>query len=103
MNDAESFRKQVTAFFRGLRDRICEALEELDGTGRFKQDSWEREGGGGGRTRVILDGAVLEKGGVNFSEVFGEMAPELAAQVPGEGTQFSATGISLVLHPCNPM
>ena len=105
MVDTDPFQKQATAFFRGLQDRICNALETLDGAGRFRQDSWERgEGeGGGGRTRVMVEGDVLEKAGVNFSEVFGEMAPELAAQVPGEGRQFTATGISLVLHPRNPM
>ncbi len=103
MIDTDPFQKQAAAFFRGLQDRICAELESLDGTGRFQQDSWEREGGGGGRTRVLVDGDVLEKAGVNFSEVFGEMSAELAAQVPGDGRQFTATGISLVLHPRNPM
>jgi coproporphyrinogen III oxidase len=89
-------------YFRGLQDRICAGLEAADGGGRFREDSWERVGGGGGRSRVLGDGAVFEKAGVNFSEVFGEMAPEFARQVPGEGTAFTATGISIVLHPRNP-
>jgi coproporphyrinogen III oxidase len=90
-------------YFRNLQDRICSALEALDGSGRFLEDAWQREGGGGGRTRVLVDGGVFEKGGVNFSEVFGQMSPEFAAQVPGEGRDFAATGISLVLHPRNPL
>jgi coproporphyrinogen III oxidase len=94
---------QAAAYFRELQDRICAALEELDGTGRFREDTWQREGGGGGRTRVLVDGGVFEKAGVNFSEVEGEMTPEFAAQVPGEGRAFTATGISLVLHPRSPM
>ena len=90
-------------FFRDLQDRIGAGLEQLDGTGRFREDTWQREGGGGGRTRVLDDGGVFEKAGVNFSEVHGEMSPEFAAQVPGEGRAFKATGISLVLHPRSPM
>jgi len=103
MFERDEFHDRVTTFFRTLQDEICESLEGLDGTGRFQQDSWQREGGGGGRTRVLTDGAVFEKAGVNFSEVFGEMAAEFAAQVPGEGREFTATGISLVLHPRSPM
>ena len=60
-------------------------LESLDGAGRFREDVWQREGGGGGRTRVLADGGVFEKAGVNFSDVFGEMSEEFAKQVPGEG------------------
>jgi coproporphyrinogen III oxidase len=93
----------AAAFFRTLQDRIGAALEELDGTGRFREDAWQREGGGGGRSRVLADGGVFEKAGVNFSLVQGEMTPEFAAQVPGEGRAFTATGISLVLHPRNPL
>jgi coproporphyrinogen III oxidase len=88
-------------YFRGLQDRICAGLEEIDG-GRFREDTWQREGGGGGRTRVLTDGGVFEKAGVNFSEVHGQLADEFARQIPGEGRDFTATGISLVLHPANP-
>ena len=73
-------------YFRGLQDRICEGLERADGRARFREDAWQRPGGGGGRTRVIADGAVFEKGGVNFSEVFGEFPPEFAKSLPGDGT-----------------
>jgi coproporphyrinogen III oxidase len=90
-------------YLRGLQDRICAALERADGRAAFRQDTWERPGGGGGRTRVIADGAVFEKGGVNFSEVFGDFPPEFAKTLPGEGTKFTATGVSLVIHPRSPL
>lgn len=93
---------RAAAFFQELQERICTALETLDG-GRFREDLWQREGGGGGRTRVLAGGGVFEKAGVNFSLVHGEMAPEFAAQVPGAGREFTATGISLVLHPRSPL
>jgi coproporphyrinogen III oxidase len=85
-----------------LQDRICAGLEEADGQARFREDDWQRPGGGGGRSRVMIDGGVFEKAGVNFSDVFGQMAPEFAAQIPGEGLDFTAAGVSLVLHPRNP-
>jgi coproporphyrinogen III oxidase len=97
------FRDQCVEFFRDLQDRICTALEELDGSNRFREDVWPREGGGGGRTRVVTEGMVFDKAGVNFSDVKGSLTEEFAPQIPGEGTVFSATGISLVLHPRNPM
>ena len=81
-------------YFKALQDRICAALAQVDGSKSFHEDTWEREGGGGGRTRVLAEGGVFEKAGVNFSEVFGDMSPEFARQVPGEGTKFSATGVS---------
>ena len=91
------------AYFRDLQDRLCTALEEIDGAGRFREDLWQREAGGGGRTRVLTEGGVFEKAGVNFSEVVGQMSEEFARQVPGEGRDFAATGISLVLHPRSPL
>src|SRR5260370_28195753 len=87
--------------FRGFLDRNCASLEDVDGM-PFREDSWQRPGGGGGRTRVLIEGGVFEKAGVNFSEVFGELSPEFANQIPGEGANFTATGISLVLHPRRP-
>src|SRR5262245_63400159 len=96
-------KERAGVYFQALQDRICAGLEKLDGKARFREERWEREGGGGGRTRVIMDGAVFEKGGVNFSEVHGEMSEEFAKQIPGEGRYFTACGISLVLHPLNPM
>jgi coproporphyrinogen III oxidase len=96
-------RETASAYFRSLQDRICQALEALDGAERFREDLWQREGGGGGRTRVLNGGAVFEKAGVNFSDVFGELSEEFARQIPGEGRSFTACGISLVLHPASPM
>jgi coproporphyrinogen III oxidase len=95
-------RTRASAYFWDLQDRITSALEALDG-GRFAEDRWEREGGGGGRSRVLADGAVFEKAGVNFSDVFGQRPEEFARQIPGEGRDFTATGVSLVLHPRSPM
>jgi coproporphyrinogen III oxidase len=96
-------RDRAAAYFRDLQDRICRGLEDLNGSDRFREEQWDRPGGGGGRTRVLADGSVFEKAGVNFSEVFGEMSEEFAKQIPGEGRDFYATGISLVLHPRSPM
>jgi len=96
--------KRARDFFYALQDEICRALEEVDGSSGFREDLWDREGGGGGRTRVMEEGRVFEKAGVNFSEVHGELEPRVASKMPlGDGTRFYATGISLVLHPLNPM
>ena len=86
-----------------VQDEICAALEALDGEGRFGADRWERPGGGGGRSRVMTGGRIFEKAGVNWSCVEGELPADFAAQIPGEGTAFRATGVSLVLHPRSPM
>jgi coproporphyrinogen III oxidase len=87
---------------RTLQDEITSELERVDG-GRFAEDLWERPGGGGGRTRVLSEGKVFERAGVNLSEVHGELPEELARQLPGEGRAFHAAGVSLVLHPRSPM
>ncbi|PKY11404.1 coproporphyrinogen III oxidase [Acidithiobacillus marinus] len=94
----------IEAFLLNLQDRICAALENADGQARFREDHWERPGGGGGRTRVISDGALLEKGGVNFSKVHGDKLPPSATAHRPElaGQPFTAVGVSLVLHPRNP-
>jgi coproporphyrinogen III oxidase len=94
---------ETADYFRSLQDRICAGLEAIDGPGRFHEDLWQREGGGGGRTRILVEGGVFEKAGVNFSDVSGQMSPEFAAQVPGEGREFTACGLSLVLHPHSPL
>jgi coproporphyrinogen III oxidase len=103
MLQKDTLHRQAADYFQQLQDRICTELESIDGAGRFQTDLWTREGGGGGRTRVLLHGGVFEKAGVNFSDVFGEFAPEFASQIPGEGREFTATGISLVLHPRSPL
>ncbi|MBR9827088.1 MAG: oxygen-dependent coproporphyrinogen oxidase [Oceanospirillales bacterium] len=96
--------QQVKEYLLGLQDRICAALEQADGEGRFAEDSWERAEGGGGRTRVISQGAVIEKGGVNFSHVHGVSLPASATAHRPElaGRSFEAMGVSLVIHPHNP-
>jgi coproporphyrinogen III oxidase len=93
---------QAQSFFASLQERICAALEAEDGGARFRRDVWERPGGGGGISSVIAGGTVFEKGGVNISAVHGELKPEFAATLPGDGLSFFATGISLVLHPQSP-
>lgn len=95
------FEARAAAFFRELQDHIVAGLEDLDG-GKFHEDTWDRPGGGGGRSRVLTDGALFEKAGVNFSEVFGTLRSEMAGGLPGDGAQFRATGVSLVLHPRSP-
>ncbi len=100
---SQSMHNRASRYFQGLQDRIVAALEELDGRARFREETWQREGGGGGRTRVVSEGAVFEKGGVNFSDVHGQLSEEFAPQIPGAGREFTACGISLVLHPRNPM
>ncbi len=94
----------VKDYLLGLQDRICAELEEEDGGGRFHEDSWQREAGGGGRTRVLAEGNVIEKGGVNFSHVFGDELPPAASASRPElaGRSFQAMGVSLVIHPRNP-
>lgn len=88
-------------YFQDLQNRICAALEKIDG-GKFREDLWKHKESGGGRTRVLAEGNVFEKAGVNFSEVAGRFSDEFARQIPGDGVDFTATGISLVLHPRNP-
>lgn len=93
----------VKTYLMGLQDRICAALAAEDG-GSFREDAWVRAEGGGGRSRVLEDGAVIEKGGVNFSHVMGERMPASATAHRPElaGRSFQAMGVSLVIHPRNP-
>lgn len=100
----DSMLAQVNAYLKGLQDRICTALEQADGLGKFVEDSWQRPGGGGGRSRVMREGAVLEQGGVGYSHVYGEQMPASATAHRPElaGRNFNACGVSLVMHPRNP-
>lgn len=97
-------KSRVSQFMKTLQDEICSTLETVDGVSQFREDSWEREEGGGGRSRVLRDGCVFEQGGVNFSEVWGkELPPSILKQRPeAAGNGFYATGTSMVLHPHNP-
>lgn len=103
----EQMRAQAQDFFSYLQDKICRSLEEADGQAQFREDHWQREDGGGGRTRVLEEGAVFEKAGVNFSTVAGVLPEAFAAKIGAgianaDGREFFATGVSLVLHPRNP-
>jgi coproporphyrinogen III oxidase len=97
-------RVAVRDWLAGLQQGLVEAIERADGGARFGGDRWERAGGGGGESRVLKDGALIEQGGVNFSEVAGERLPASATHDrPGlAGAPFTAMGVSLVLHPKNP-
>ena len=97
-------KERVKQYVQQLQDNICQGLEELDGKAQFQEDNWQREEGGGGRSRVIKDGGVFEQGGVNFSEVWGDsLPPAILVQHPeAVGQKFYATGTSMVLHPRNP-
>jgi len=94
----------VKDYLLSLQDDICRQLAEEDGKAQFVEESWDREQGGGGRTRVVTNGAVIEKGGVNFSHVFGDQLPASATANRPElaGRSFQAMGVSLVIHPNNP-
>jgi coproporphyrinogen III oxidase len=97
-------RARAKALLMGLQDSICAGLEQLDGEGRFQEESWVRSEGGGGRSRVMKAGRIFEQGGVNFSEVQGDhLPPSILSQRPeAEGQRWFATGTSMVLHPRNP-
>lgn len=94
----------VKNYLLDLQDRICAALEAEDGQARFAEDQWDREGGGGGRSRVMAEGAVFEQAGVGFSHVFGDKLPPSATAHRPElaGRRWQAVGVSLVIHPRNP-
>ncbi len=94
----------VKAYLLDLQDRICQALAAEDGGAGFVEDSWVRSEGGGGRSRVLTNGKVIEKGGVNFSHVHGTQMPASATAHRPElaGRSFEAMGVSLVIHPHNP-
>lgn len=96
-------KESIAASFRTLQREICAAVESEDGAGRFSSEEWSREGGGGGITRVLQHGNVLEKAGVNFSAVHGTLPDNIrnALKVPESG--FYATGVSIVMHPVSPM
>lgn len=96
-------RKLIAETFGKIQLEICEGLETLDGKGKFSTDQWDRPGGGGGRSRVLREGNLIEKGGVNFSEVHGDCSPQLQKQLGKDADHFYATGVSIVLHPESPL
>ncbi len=98
-----SVKDNFTQFIRQLQDTICQTIEKIDGKEKFVEDIWQRPEGGGGISRSIANGNVFEKGGVNTSTVFGDLPAAMMQNLNVEHAQFFACGISLVLHPLNPM
>ena len=96
-------KERFYSYIETLQDNITAALEEEDGKARFREDLWQREEGGGGRTRVIENGRVFEKGGVNISAVHGPLPQSMQQYFKVGDVDFFACGLSLVLHPVNPM
>ena len=97
-----NIKEEWIKYIESLQSRICSALEEIDGKGKFVEDAWQRAEGGGGKTRVIANGNVFEKGGVNTSVVFGDVTDIMKSQLKINGKSWFAAGLSLVLHPLNP-
>ncbi len=98
-----SMKEQFVAYIKNLQNQITSALEEIDGKAKFQEDIWIREEGGGGHTRVIENGNVFEKGGVNISEVHGKLPESMQTYFGVKDADFFACGLSLVLHPKSPM
>jgi coproporphyrinogen III oxidase len=106
----ELSKEHISGWLKTLQDDICSALEKADGTATFKEENWTRAEGGGGRSRVMENGSVIEKGGVMFSAVHGDTPAFLLNEkqhsvkgIAAEKTQFYATGVSIVIHPQSPM
>ena len=95
-------KEEISRQFSGLQNSICQSLENEDGASNFHDDCWNRTEGGGGSTRIIENGALIEKGGVNFSAVFGETPEKIKQSLGCAASEFYATGLSIVLHPKNP-
>lgn len=95
-------QNKIAEKYKELQDEICKGLEDLDGLARFQEDLWSRDEGGGGRTRVITNGNLIEKGGVNFSEVKGPVTELMRRNTEINADSFFATGVSIVLHPFSP-
>ncbi|UXX77621.1 oxygen-dependent coproporphyrinogen oxidase [Reichenbachiella carrageenanivorans] len=96
-------KEEIQEWFKSLQDKICMDLEKTDGKGQFQEDLWQRPEGGGGRTRVITGGHIIEKGGVNFSAVEGPTPVKILEALGLEQADFFATGVSIVMHPHSPM
>ena len=95
-------KDKVVEEYQKIQDEICAALAAADGGGQFEEEIWTREGGGGGRTRIFQNGNVIEKGGVNFSAVYGKLPEAVKKAFKVENDEFFATGVSIVIHPSNP-
>lgn len=100
--ELKTLKQEFTGYIHNLQDRICAGLEDVDGKAKFVEDKWERAEGGGGKTRVIADGDVFEKGGVNTSVVYGSLPAAMQQAFGVPESDFFACGLSLVIHPLNP-
>lgn len=96
-------KEEITDWFKLLQNNICHSLEAADGKEYFVEDKWERPGGGGGQSRVLTNGNIIEKGGVNFSAVHGPTPDTILKALKLDKADFYATGVSIVLHPISPM
>jgi coproporphyrinogen III oxidase len=96
-------KHDITHWFQSLQDSICKAIEEADGSGKFVEERWQHHGEGGGRTRILQNGSVLQKAGVNFSGVGGELSENILKALGLSNANFFATGVSIVMHPISPM
>lgn len=96
-------KEQIAADYQQIQDEICAALEAVDGKANFEEEKWERDGGGGGRTRIIQNGNIFEKGGVNFSAVHGHLPEQMQRALKVDKDEFFATGVSIVIHPNHPL
>ena len=96
-------KTEISDWFEDLQDAICSRLVSIDGGAKFQEDYWERPGGGGGRSRILQRGELIEKGGVNFSNVSGVMPKKISRTLKIDEGKFFATGVSIVLHPFSPM
>ena len=103
MNNLKSmFKEEVVLAYQEIQDSICEGLVQANGKAKFVEELWQRDGGGGGRTRVMQNGNVIEKGGVNFSAVYGKLPEAVKRAFKVDSDDFFATGVSIVMHPENP-
>jgi len=98
----EMLKDKVVAAYKKIQDEICQSLELADGNVKFEEELWTREGGGGGRTRIFQHGNVIEKGGVNFSAVYGKLPEKIKEAFKVDSDEFFACGVSIVIHPVNP-
>ncbi|MRT91367.1 oxygen-dependent coproporphyrinogen oxidase [Ancylomarina sp. 16SWW S1-10-2] len=95
-------KEEIADHFRSLQDTITKTIENTDDFAKFKEDNWARKEGGGGRSRVLVNGRIIEKGGVNFSAVFGTLPDKIKKKLAVNSDDFFATGVSLIMHPENP-
>jgi coproporphyrinogen III oxidase len=100
---ARKTKEEIAAIYQKMQDYICQELTISDGDGKFVEDKWERELGGGGRTRTFSGGKIIAKGGVAFSAVYGPTPDKILKKLNLDKAEFFATGVSIVLHPASPM